>query len=225
MRNLALVLATATVVAPPLRAQQPADTLPAIEISIAKRRLWVLSPAGDTVYSAPAAVGSGRVLQEGAKRWTFETPTGTAVVVAREVAPPWIPPDWHYIEIARTLGLRTEQMRYGTRIALGDTTSLMARGADIGLIGADSSFRILPPDEEIIFGGVLYIPLFGTRNRRVEGTLGPYRLQLSNGIGIHGTPFRESIGTAATHGCIRLHDADITWLYENIPIGARVIIR
>ena len=54
--------------------------------------------------------------------------------------------------------------------------------------------------------------------------LGPYRLLLRNGVGLHGTNVPESIGKAVTHGCIRLSDADITWLYENVPVGARVVI-
>jgi hypothetical protein len=101
----------------------------------------------------------------------------------------------------------------------------MVRGERIGVLEPDSTFAELPADEEIIFDGVLYIPPFGTRQRLVEGVLGPYRLVLSNGIGIHGTPYTESIGEAETHGCIRMYDDDISWLYENIPLGTRVSIR
>ena len=32
----------------------------------------------------------------------------------------------------------------------------------------------------------------------------------------HGTPFKDSIGKAVTHGCIRLSDEDITWLYQHV---------
>jgi lipoprotein-anchoring transpeptidase ErfK/SrfK len=51
-----------------------------------------------------------------------------------------------------------------------------------------------------------------------------YRLLLANGVGLHGTPDKESIGRAATHGCIRLFDEDIAWLYEHVQVGARVLI-
>lgn len=34
----------------------------------------------------------------------------------------------------------------------------------------------------------------------------------------------EKIGTAASHGCIRLYDEDAQWIYENIPKGTTVIL-
>ena len=47
---------------------------------------------------------------------------------------------------------------------------------------------------------------------------------LGDGVGIHGTPDTASVGRAATHGCMRLHDADIAWLYEHIPTGTHVYV-
>jgi lipoprotein-anchoring transpeptidase ErfK/SrfK len=45
-------------------------------------------------------------------------------------------------------------------------------------------------------------------------------------IGIHGTNQPDSIGTEASHGCIRLHDADVTRLVEEfgLPLGTPVEI-
>jgi lipoprotein-anchoring transpeptidase ErfK/SrfK len=45
------------------------------------------------------------------------------------------------------------------------------------------------------------------------------------GIRIHGTWDSSSIGTAASHGCIRMHIEDAEELYPNVPIGARVIVK
>jgi lipoprotein-anchoring transpeptidase ErfK/SrfK len=45
------------------------------------------------------------------------------------------------------------------------------------------------------------------------------------GIGIHGTYNPGSIGTAASHGCIRMYIRDSEWLYERIRIGTPVFIR
>jgi hypothetical protein len=45
------------------------------------------------------------------------------------------------------------------------------------------------------------------------------------GIRIHGTWDSSSIGTAASHGCIRMHVEDAEELYPNVPIGARVIVK
>ena len=83
---------------------------------------------------------------------------------------------------------------------------------------------IVPTEEEIVFDGTLFIPPVGTVNRRIEGELGRHALDTGNGILLHGTPHKESIGTAATHGCIRLDDDAILWLYEMVPVGARVYI-
>lgn len=41
---------------------------------------------------------------------------------------------------------------------------------------------------------------------------------------LHGTPHKASIGQAATHGCIRLDDDAITYLYRNVPVGTPVYI-
>ena len=32
------------------------------------------------------------------------------------------------------------------------------------------------------------------------------------------------IGKAATHGCMRLRDEDIEWLYQYVPVGTRIYI-
>jgi lipoprotein-anchoring transpeptidase ErfK/SrfK len=55
--------------------------------------------------------------------------------------------------------------------------------------------------------------------------LGTRALYLSApGIRIHGTPSDSSIGTYASHGCIRMHISESEALYPLVPIGAKVII-
>ncbi|MBF4613959.1 L,D-transpeptidase family protein [Curtobacterium sp. VKM Ac-1376] len=44
-------------------------------------------------------------------------------------------------------------------------------------------------------------------------------------IGLHGTDDTSSIGTAASHGCIRMHNADITTLAELLPLGTPFQVR
>lgn len=47
--------------------------------------------------------------------------------------------------------------------------------------------------------------------------------KLSNGvIGFHGTPNVASIGTAASHGCVRMRNEDIVKLYEHVKVGTLV---
>ncbi len=44
-------------------------------------------------------------------------------------------------------------------------------------------------------------------------------------IGLHGTPASGSIGTRASHGCIRMHIRDAERLFELVEVGTPVIIR
>jgi lipoprotein-anchoring transpeptidase ErfK/SrfK len=45
-----------------------------------------------------------------------------------------------------------------------------------------------------------------------------------NGVGIHGTGIPGSIGTAASHGCIRMTVPDVIDLYPRVPVGTPVLI-
>ncbi|ENQ3105138.1 L,D-transpeptidase [Bacillus cereus] len=45
-----------------------------------------------------------------------------------------------------------------------------------------------------------------------------------NEYAIHGTNREWSIGQRESNGCIRMHDRDIQWLYERIPLQTKVII-
>jgi hypothetical protein len=109
-------------------------------------------------------------------------------------------------------------------IVLSGGQVLLVKDWRVGLMGRDSAFVPLVANEEIVFDNTLFIPPFGTEQRRIVGTLGPYRLLLANGVGLHGPNDQRSIGRAVTHGCIRLRDDAITWLYDNVPVGTSVLI-
>lgn len=49
-------------------------------------------------------------------------------------------------------------------------------------------------------------------------------LGIYDGAGIHGTAERASIGTNASHGCIRMLVEDVIDLYDRVPVGATVYI-
>ncbi len=49
-------------------------------------------------------------------------------------------------------------------------------------------------------------------------------LGIFDGAGIHGTNVDGSIGTAASHGCIRMHIPDVIELYDQVEVGAPVYI-
>jgi lipoprotein-anchoring transpeptidase ErfK/SrfK len=46
----------------------------------------------------------------------------------------------------------------------------------------------------------------------------------TNYIGFHGTPNRDSVGQAASHGCVRMFNEHIRQLYEMVDMGTPVIV-
>jgi L,D-transpeptidase ErfK/SrfK len=55
--------------------------------------------------------------------------------------------------------------------------------------------------------------------------LGERWLDLGDGYGIHGTTEPNSIGQAASRGCIRMRDADIIEVYDFLVPGSEVVIK
>src|SRR4051812_11783895 len=49
-------------------------------------------------------------------------------------------------------------------------------------------------------------------------------LGIFNGAGIHGTDNLASLGSAASHGCIRMAIPDVIEVYDEVPVGAPVFI-
>ena len=49
-------------------------------------------------------------------------------------------------------------------------------------------------------------------------------LGIYDGAGIHGTDADSSIGTAASHGCIRMRIPEVIELYDQVPVGAPIYI-
>lgn len=195
-----------------------------VVISLREKRVWVLRNA-DTLRSAPAAVASGMTINYAGRSWTFRTPRGRHRVQRKVENPVWRPPDWLYAEAAMEHGLELGRLRAGQSIRVGRDTVLTVRNQMVGLFRPSTDeFFPLPVDEHIVFHDTLYIPPFGTQNRKVEGELGRYALDLGDGYLIHGTPDPSSIGQAVTHGCIRLGDDDIAWLHEHVPAGTAVYV-
>lgn len=194
-----------------------------IVVSLDDRKLWVVT-GQDTVLEAPVAIGSGERLIFGEKAWQFYTPRGTRSVRGKQDDPLWTPPEWHYAETAKEYGLKVAFLSLNKPTKISGGRKIMFQNGEAGVMHPDSGFMYLPLDEEIVFDNTLFIPPVGSKNRKIEGTLGKYKLDTGNGILLHGTPHKSSIGRAATHGCLRLRDEDIEWLYDYIPIGTRVYI-
>ena len=45
-----------------------------------------------------------------------------------------------------------------------------------------------------------------------------------DGVGVHGTDARGSIGTNASHGCIRMLVEHVEQLYDEVPVGTPIYI-
>jgi lipoprotein-anchoring transpeptidase ErfK/SrfK len=195
-----------------------------IVVDIGDHRLYVIDGA-DTLRTAPVATAKNTTLSFGGRSWRFETPRGVRTVLAKDTEPTWTPPEWHYAEVASENGLRLRTLSRGQVVRLRDGTRLTTQGDEVGVIQpGETEFVPLVLDEHIVFDRTLFIPPLGTKHRTVAGELGHYRLKLGDGYQLHGTPFQKSIGTSATHGCVRLHDEDIEWLYNNVPVGTKVYL-
>lgn len=59
--------------------------------------------------------------------------------------------------------------------------------------------------------------------RKVEGELGKYALDLGFGYKIHGTQKEELLGRAVSHGCIRLGADDLEYIYKNAKINKTLV--
>lgn len=46
----------------------------------------------------------------------------------------------------------------------------------------------------------------------------------NDSIGFHGTPTVESIGQAASHGCVRMYNEDVVALFDQVEIGTPVVV-
>lgn len=193
-----------------------------VVVSIDQHLLWVIE-GSDTLHTAAVNVGMGRLLEYGGRRWTFATPRGVRSIIAKTEAPTWRPPDWAYAEVAREYHLRLAHLPAKGAVTLRDGRKLVVRDSVAGLLLRDG-FAALPVDEHIVFDSTLYVPPLGTINREIDGELGNYRFDMGNGYLLHGTASGTARRAATTHGCVRLSDDDLQWLYDFVPVGTKVYI-
>jgi L,D-transpeptidase YbiS len=78
------------------------------------------------------------------------------------------------------------------------------------------------PDWAFIEEG--YLPPEDPKSRYDDFSLGDYALYIGDGYILHGTLFQTLLGKSVTHGCIRVGDADLRFLYRHVPVGARVYL-
>ncbi len=78
------------------------------------------------------------------------------------------------------------------------------------------------PDWAFIEEG--YLPPKNGRDRVDDFSLGDYGLYMRDGYIIHGTIFKTLLGKRVTHGCIRLGDEDLKFVFDTVPTDARVYL-
>jgi lipoprotein-anchoring transpeptidase ErfK/SrfK len=205
----------------------PADK-PYIVVSIADRRLWY-KKGDSTLFTTQVAVGTGKTLIQtsaGRQEFKFDTPRGRLVVQRKEIAPQWIPPDWHFLEVAKKKGLGVVHLNRGQSIPAPGGGVITVVGNNVVHQFPDG--HIVPYEytegREIIANGNIVVPPYGTNQRKYDAVLGTHRLDLGDGYGLHGTNEPNSIGHAASHGCVRLRNEDIAYLFNLVDVGTPVFI-
>jgi hypothetical protein len=192
-------------------------TKPYLVVSIEDHRLWYKQ--GDSVlFTTQVATGSGKVLDAvgGQSHWKFETPRGRLVIQSKEEDPAWIPPDWHFVEMARKRGLGIVRLNRGQSVPASDGSQITVEGTD--MVRKYKDGRVVPIEpgvegREVVAGGNIVIPPFGTNQRKYKGVLGTHRLNMGDGYALHGTDKPESIGRSVSHGCVRLRNEDIAEVF------------
>ena len=174
---------------------------PYLVVSLAERRVLMIQ-ANDTVFRAPVAIGSGKTVVIDGVTKRFQTPRGKMAITSKELDPVWVPPNWHYVEVARRNGLGIIDMSNASPNALGG----------------------YPAGQVPIRGGSVIIPPWGSPQRQYRGKLGAAKLEMYDGYYFHGTDNESSVGDAASHGCLRMRRDDILWMYKNVPTGTPVYI-
>ena len=174
---------------------------PYLVVSLAERRVLMIQ-ANDTIFRAPVAIGSGKTVVIDGQTKRFQTPRGKMTITAKELDPVWVPPNWHYVEVARRSGLGIIDMSNASPNALAG----------------------YPAGQVPIRGGNVIIPPWGSPQRQYRGKLGAAKLEMYDGYYFHGTDNESSVGDAASHGCLRMLRDDILWMYSHVPTGTPVYI-
>lgn len=174
---------------------------PYLVVSLAERRVLFIK-GEDTLFKAPVAIGSGETVVIDGVTKRFQTPRGKMSITSKELDPVWVPPTWHYVTFARKHGMSVVDMSDAPPNALAG----------------------YPAGQIPIRGNTVIIPPWGSPQRQVRGTLGAAKLEMYDGYYFHGTDNPNSVGSAASHGCLRMHRDDILWMYHNVPVGTPVYI-
>lgn len=200
---------------------EPVPTGDFIVVGIQDRSLQ-LWEGGRATLRVGIAVGQGEKILDG-EVYRFDTPRGSYSVRVKEEDPLWVAPDWHYLEVAAKKGAKPAPVTKSKPLTLKDGSRIEVQGDTLARCTGEvcTPYRM---SEEIVVEGKVVVPPVGVIQRAYPGILGTHRLKLGEGYGIHGTDKPGSIGRAASHGCIRVRNADIAVLYDRVAVGTPVYI-
>jgi lipoprotein-anchoring transpeptidase ErfK/SrfK len=71
-----------------------------------------------------------------------------------------------------------------------------------------------PPTDDHVLSRILWLDGLEEHNANTRDRF----------IYIHGTNHEDEIGQPASHGCIRMRNADLIALFDQVPLGAEVVI-
>jgi lipoprotein-anchoring transpeptidase ErfK/SrfK len=127
--------------------------------------------------------------------------------------------------VDRTYPVSTSKFGLGSKEGSYKTPTGRFRIAD--KIGADepieTAFKARVPirpsaaeltSEDLVMSRILWLDGLATANANTH----------SRYIYIHGTNHEEQIGTPASHGCVRMRNADIAELFDLVEVGTPVVI-
>lgn len=136
------------------------------------------------------------------------------------------------LEEHRLYLLEGEQVVWSARIGTGTGATLEGAGQRWEFSTPRGPFRVQYKEKEPVWWLPDWVfvergepvPPHDSPTRRLEGELGAAALYLTHEIAIHGTDQPELLGNAISHGCIRMSNDDVLRLYEELEVGAPVII-
>jgi hypothetical protein len=196
-----------------------------ILISTEEKMLWYVI-GKDTLFQAPIAIGMGTDFEYNGQKYDFSTPRGKRRVLKKEENPVWTVPTWHYYEKAAHQDLEVVFVKKDEIYPLDDGTWIEMRDGEVGRVNQFGNWWPFAPGLEITFDNKLFVPPLDSPQRRVPEALGPVKLDMGEGYLIHGTHIynEDSIGQAASHGCVRMRNEDVVRLYDMVDTGTPVFI-
>ncbi len=133
----------------------------------------------------------------------------------------WPPPSEQSIELVLQLSERQLYVYRGETLATTFPVAIGRSGWETPTGTFEVSYMLENPGWTNPFTGAMMPP--GPENPLGERWIA-FWTDGHNEIGFHGTPNHDSIGQAASHGCVRLHNEHIRELYDMVTPGTLVTV-